>query len=75
MKPYMKTMIPHEHDHGVVSESRLLDGTQHSSHLVIHEADGGVVSSPQFSLLEKQDQTWSIEAIVKSQLVKMVKST
>ena len=50
----MQTMIPHEHDHGVVSESRLLDGTQHSSHLVIHEADGGVVSSPQLSLLEEK---------------------
>ena len=71
----MQTMIPHKHDHGVVSQTSLLNGSQHSAHLMIHEADGGVVSSPQFSLLEKQDQTWSIEAIVKSQLVKMVKST
>ena len=45
-------MIPNEHDHGVVCQSSLLNGTQHSAHLVIHEADGGVVSSPQFSLLE-----------------------
>ena len=48
----MKTMIPHEHDHGVVSQTSLLNGSQHSAHLMIHEADGGVVSSPQFSLLD-----------------------
>ena len=48
---YMKTMIPYEHDHGVVSQSSLLNSTDHSAHLVIHEADGGIVSSPQLSLL------------------------
>ena len=47
-------MIPHEHDHGVVSQARLLYGPQHPAHLVIHEADGGIVSSPQFSLLEEK---------------------
>ena len=51
-KRYMKTMIPHKHDHSVVSQSRLLDGTEDSAHLVIHEADGGIVGSPQFSHLE-----------------------
>ena len=50
----MKTMIPHEHDRGVVSQARLLNGPQHLAHLVIHEADGGVVSSPQFSFLEEK---------------------
>ena len=50
----MKTMIPHEHDHGVVSQSRLLNCSQHSAHLVIHEADGGIVSSPQLSYLEEK---------------------
>ena len=66
----MQTMIPNEHDHGVVSQTGLLNGSHHSAHLMIHQADGGVVSSPQFSLLDKQDQMWSIEAIVKSPLVK-----
>ena len=42
----METMIPHEHDHSVVCQSSLLNGTQHSAHLVVHEADSGVVSSP-----------------------------
>ena len=50
----MKTMIPHEHDHGVVSQARLLYGPQHPAHLVIHEADGGIVGSPQFSFLEEK---------------------
>ena len=50
----MKTMIPHEHDHSVVRQSSLLDGSQHPAHLVIHEADGGVVSSPQLSHLEEK---------------------
>ena len=67
----MQTMIPNEHDHGVVSQTGLLNGSHHSAaHPMIHQADGGVVSSPQFSLLDKQDQMWSIEAIVKSPLVK-----
>ena len=48
---YMKTMIPHEHDHSVVSQSCLLNGTQHSAHLVIHEADGGVVCPPELPCL------------------------
>ena len=47
----MKSMIPHEHDHSVVCLASLLNGSQHSAHLVVHEADSGVVSSPQFSLL------------------------
>ena len=50
----MKTMIPHKHDHGVVSQSSLLNCSQHSAHLVIHEADGGVVSSPQLSHLDEK---------------------
>ena len=50
----MKTMIPHEHDDCVVSQARLLNGPQHPANLVIHEADGGIVSSPQFSLLEEK---------------------
>ena len=50
----MKTVISHEHDHGIVSQARLLNGRQHPAHLVIHEADGGIVSSPQFSLLEQK---------------------
>ena len=48
----MKTMIPHKHDHSVVCQSRLLNGSQYSAHLVIHEADCGVVGSPQFPLLQ-----------------------
>ena len=52
--PYMKTMIPHEHDHCDVRQSRLLDCSQHPAHLVIHEADRGRVSSPQLSHLEEK---------------------
>ena len=42
-------MISDEHDDGVLTQAGLLHGLQDAADLSVHEADGGVVSSPQLS--------------------------
>ena len=44
---HVKPVVPDEHDDGVLTEAGLLHGLQDPADLAVHEADGGVVGSPQ----------------------------
>ena len=47
----MEPVVSYEHDDGAVRQAALLHRRQGPPHLVVHEADGGVVGSPQLSHL------------------------
>ena len=64
MNHYMKSMIPHKHDHSIVCQASLLNGTEHFANLVVHEADSGVVSSPQLSLLTSSKTCYDVKYFV-----------